>query len=330
MIDTHAYWDPIGESTSFSDTSLLADSSRWLERLAVCQAGKPCTLSEINTTWPNRYAHEAPLTWATLAARQGFDAVLWFAWSHDDVRDLPDGPAGALDLEGRASSDVQLWSAGQLFRRLSPAPGAFTRWWSDAGLARDLAEPSSLPLPETVGITSWLDRRIRVDFGGPDARTPEAIPLGVDRVRWSPGRLVVETPTVQAVVGHTLPTDASPNPSGLRVHADTSVAVSVVNITNNTYHIDDTWLLTVAGRTDRLGSLWTRGVPGMRVLGGGPSVVERLSGSVHLWGSYAGEAAWLNADRTPRASFSPVKTSFGTHIDLGVDSPQLLFTSRAR
>ena len=330
VIDTHAYWDPIGESTSFSDTSLLSDSSRWFERLAVCQVGKPCTLSEINTTWPNRYAHEAPLTWATLAARQGFDAVLWFAWSHDDVRDLPEGPAGALDLEGRASSDVQLWSAGELFRRLSPAPGQFTRWWSDAGLVRDLAEPSSLPIPETVGMTSWLDRRIRVDFGQLDRRTSEAVPASVDTVRWSPGRLVVDTPTACAVVGRTLPAEASANPSGLRVTTEPSVAVSLVKLLPTGRNERDAWLLTVAGRTDRLGSLWTRGVPGMRVLGGGPSVIERLVGTLLLRGLYAQEAAWLNADRTPRASFSPAKTSLGTHIDLDVDSPQLLLSSRAR
>ena len=142
----------------------------------MCHTGKPCTLSEINSSWPNRYAHEAPLTWATIAARQGFDAVLWFAWSHDDVRDAPDGPNGALDIEGRTSADVQMWSAGELFRRLDPAFWSYTRWWSAAALERDLAEPSSLPIPQTIGIRSWLEERLRVDFG--EAPAGESLVLG--------------------------------------------------------------------------------------------------------------------------------------------------------
>ncbi|GDX81804.1 hypothetical protein LBMAG42_36150 [Deltaproteobacteria bacterium] len=332
VIDTHAYWDPIGESTSFNDTSLLSDSSRWLERLAVCHAGKPCTLSEINTSWPNRYAHEAPLTWATIAARQGFDAVLWFAWSHDDIRDLPDGPNGALDIEGRTSADVQMWSAGEVFRRLEPAFWSYTRWWSDAALQRDLAEPSSLPIPQTIGVRSWLQERIRVDFGetpsGETLAPHFSIPGSVhDNVSWSPGRLVIDSPTVKAVVGSATPTKDSPNPTWLRVRNDTSVAVSLVSLLPGSEAFHGTWLLTAVGRTDRVGSLWSRGVPGMLVLGAGPAQLERLAGFIHMPGFYPQNGQWLAPDRTPAAPFWVPKTSFGADLDLDSGSPQILLTT---
>lgn len=329
VIDTHAYWDPIGESTSFNDTSLLSDSSRWLERLAVCQAGKPCTLSEINSSWPNRYSQEAPLTWATLAARQGFDAVLWFAWSHDDIRDLPDGPNGALDIEGRISADVQMWSAGEVFRRLYPAPGYYERWWSDAGLARDLAEPSSLPIPETIGLQSWIDRRIRVDFGDRSVYQPVLSYLDgapTDAVSWSPGRLVIDAPTVKAVVGSTISTVDAPNPAWLSPHADTSVAVSLVSLVQRARADDSDWLLTVVGRTDREGSLWSPGIPGMLVLGGGPAQLERLPGTIHMPRFYPQNGQWLGPDRSPGASFWVPKTSFGADVDLDSGSAQLLLS----
>lgn len=332
VIDTHAYWDPIGESTSFNDTSLLSDSSRWLERLAVCHAGKPCTLSEINTSWPNRYAHEAPLTWATIAARQGIDAVLWFAWSHDDIRDVPDGPNGALDLEGRTSADVQMWSAGEVFRRLEPAFWSYTRWWSDAGLNRDLAEPSALPIPQTIGVRSWLDERVRVDFGEPPAGETIAQGFGapgsgLDTVSWSPGRLVVDSPTVKAVVGSPTPTKDSPNPTWLSVHNDTSVAVSLVSLLPGEADDSNPWLLTAVGRTDREGSLWSRGGPGMLVLGAGPAQLERLTGRVHMLGFYPQHGQWLAPDRALGEAFWVPETSFGADIELDSGHPQLLFTT---
>ena len=101
--------------------------------------------------------------------------MLWFAWSHDTVRDLADAPMGALDLEGRLGADVQMASAGEVYRRLQPAAATFTRWWGPGGLDRDLAEGGGLWVAETVGLDSWFQRKLRVDYGeGP----PELVPAG--------------------------------------------------------------------------------------------------------------------------------------------------------
>jgi hypothetical protein len=328
VIDTHLYWDPIGESTAFYDRSILGDTDRWFERGVACQAGKPCTISEVQHSWPNRYAAEAPLTWATLAARQGIDAVLWFAWSHDDVRDAPDGPDGALDVEGRVTEDAQMPAAGAIFRWVPAAPSTYTRWWSDSGLVRDLAEPSSLWPPEVVGVKGWLDRQLRVSYAaapperptGGDARSPEPAAtvctgLGPPRVRWSPGRLTVEGPDFAAVVGDPTPTAAAPQPCGVQVEAAGPVAISLVATPGGP---GPGWLLTAVGRTDRQGSLWARGAAGMLTLGGGPATVERLVGTIRLPGfSPKGPVRQLGPDGTPGGLVAAGGSGAGMDVALG-------------
>lgn len=322
VIDLHPYWDPIGESTAFYDRSLLRDSDRWFERHAVCQRGKPCTISEVQHSFPNRYAQEAPLLWAALAGRQGIDAVLWFAWSHDNVRDLADAPAGALDLEGRLGADVQMAAAGEVYRRVQPAAQAFTRWWSPGGLERDLAETGGLWIPETVGLDSWLQRRVQVDYGdGPPPPAPPA-PAPNDRVSWSPGRLVVEGSDFAAVVGSAMATAENPDPAALAANVDGHVALSLVRFPAGS------WLYTAAGRTDRVGSVGTRGVPGLLVLGGGPALLERLVGHVRLPGLRRAAAQVLDP---AGAAMRPALPS-GPRGDIWAlppDSPWLLLTPQS-
>jgi hypothetical protein len=285
LVDLHPYWDPMSESTAFSDTSILQPSGRYFERLSSCIQGKPCTVSEVNHTWPNRFAHEAPLVWAAIGARQGWSALLWFAWSHAEIRELPDGPAGALDMEGRFSTDAQMPAASAIFRSVAAATREWTRWWSEDGLARDLAEPQPIYPPEVVGIQSYLSRRVRTSF---QEKPPAFVETQAEErepwrdvitppVRWSPGRLVVSTGDRHAIVGDSRATEAAPDPAVIRAHFTVPVAVSLVPAVQ-----PGAWLLTVAGRTDRAGSWWSYGVPGMLVLGDGPALLERLRGTIDL------------------------------------------------
>lgn len=284
VVDIHPYWDPIAETTAFADQSILQPSGRYFERISSCQADKPCTISEVQHSWPNRFSHEAPLIWATLGARQGWSALLWFAWSHADIRDAPDGPNGALDLEGRFSSDAQMPAASAVFRAVRAANRTWTRWWSEDGLARDLAETQPIYPPETVGLSSYLSRQVRASFAdSPPIVEPGTVEgqLWRDQVeppsRWSPGRLVVSTGDLHAIVGDSRATEAAPDPAVLRATFSVPVSVSLVPSVE-----PGAWLLTVAGRTDRVGSLWSHGVPGMLVLGDGPALLERLKGTVDV------------------------------------------------
>lgn len=273
VIDLHLYWDPAGEANVFTDASVVKAPGRWIERLGACQADKPCTLSELNHTWPNRHGQEAPLFWAGLAARQELDAVTWFAWSHAAWRPEPDGPGGSLDLEGRFSTMAQLPVAAALFREGLPAGRPWTRWWSPDGLLRDLAEPSSLWLDELVHPVSWLERRIRTSF----APRPPVDPPGGEPspLRWTEAGFSGATARTRWVIGRG-------EVPGLAVEASGWPAVSLRALDGQDIEASRELLLVVAGRTERAGTLWSAQGPNPLVLGKGPARLELLRGRVRL------------------------------------------------
>ncbi|MDP2305501.1 MAG: hypothetical protein Q8P18_05695 [Pseudomonadota bacterium] len=296
VVDLHVYWDPIAEQNVYFDHAMIERPlhGRVLEKLSWCQEGKPCTMSELNHSWPNRYGHEAPLVWSSLAARQDLDAVLWFAYSHGSFEPAPDGPGGALDLAGRFSSWVQMPTASALFRSGAVAPPSrrFVRWWSPSGLLRDLAEPSSLWLDPQVSWQSALDNVLRTSFA---AMPPTLLPApgpSWSPVRWWPeeGRWVVDTPRFQAVVGRTttpiLQPGAEPDPHALRVALSSFAAVSLASLDGAPLGAGAEGcrraLLTLAGRTERDGTLRSTGGPGSLVYGKGPARLERLAGFVDV------------------------------------------------
>ncbi|MES2641007.1 MAG: hypothetical protein V4850_16065 [Myxococcota bacterium] len=301
VVDLHVYWDPIAEQNVYFDHAMIERPlhGRILEKLAWCQEGRPCTMSELNHSWPNRYGHEAPLVWSSLAARQDLDAVLWFAYSHGSFDPAPDGPAGALDLSGRFSSWVQMPTASALFRSgaLAPPERRFVRWWSADGLLRDLAEPSSLWLDTQVSWQSVLDNVLRTSFAAmPPPLTPAPAPTP-SPLRWWPdaGRWVIDTSRFQAIVGHTSAPSEEPGaePAALRVALSSFAAVSLASLDGAPLG-DGTKraLLTLAGRTEREGTLRSTGGPGSVVYGKGPARLERLTGFVDV--RWAGRPeAWV-------------------------------------
>jgi hypothetical protein len=292
VVDLHIYWDPIGESNVFFDHALVERPlhGRVLERLSWCQADKPCTMSELGHTWPNRYGQEAPLVWAALLARQDLDAVMWFTYSHGPWEPTIDGPGGALDLAGRFTSWAQMPAAAALFRGglIAPAARRFVRWWSPDALNRDLSEPPGLWIDAQVSWSSALDAVLRTSFSPapPDVTGGPATPRPV---RWWPdqGRYVIDTPTVQAIIGRsTNPifdrTQGSPDPTALRVIVAEHAAVSLVSADGQPLGRSRHAYLTVAGRTERQGSLRSVGGPGSLVQGKGPALVERLTGFIEI------------------------------------------------
>jgi hypothetical protein len=316
VVDLHVYWDPIAEQNVFFDQSLVERPihGRVLEELAWCQDGKPCTMSEVGHSWPNRYGQEAPLVWSSLAARQDLDAVVWFAYAHGAFDPAPDGPAGALDLAGRFSSWVQMPTASALFRSGAvPAPARrYVRWWSADGLLRDLAEQPGLWIDPQVSYRAALDDVLRSAFGPtPPAPAPAAAPTA-SPVRWWPeaGRYVVDTPTVQAIVGRTTTpildprAGESPDPDALRVVLARFAAVSLASLDGAPLGTSHHALLTLAGRTEREGTLWSTGGPGLLAYGRGPARLERLPGFVDVRWPDRPEAWTLDprgtqADRVP-------------------------------
>ena len=279
VIDVHVYWDPIAEETIFDDVPLTRDAgrARVLEKLGACQAGHPCMLGEVNHSWPNRYGQEAPLLWAALAARQDLDAVVWFAYRHDALRTAPDGPDGALDLEGRFHVWAQFPVAAALFRGawVPPAAQSFVRWWSEEGLRREVAGPAPLRVDAAVAPASYLRQRVRSAFGGsPPVADSRIDPADTGGLTWTNGAFTVDTPEVQVVIG------AGPATSRLATHLNTFSAVSLVSLDDRPLERSDRALVIAAGRAERRGTLWN--AVGLLVPGRGPLRMQVLVGRIFL------------------------------------------------
>ncbi len=273
VIDVHMYWDPSPEPNAFFDSSLLRTpwAGRFLERLGSCQDGKPCTISEVGHSFPNRHGQEAPLLWASLASRQGIDAVIWSGWSHADR--TATGPADPQDLQGRWSTLIQMPTAAWLYRSglIEQGGTQFTRWWTPAGLIRDLAEQPGLWLSELTDPSSLMRQRVRSAFG------KDPPPVALDRrswtrATWSPGAagapLLIDTNPgfslgLEAVVGGS--GSFSPEFTVEVLDGAPDPAVSLLHLPGGSAR------LVVAGPTIRAGTVFRDDGLGTAVAGQGPA-----------------------------------------------------------
>jgi hypothetical protein len=168
------------------------------------------------------------------------------------------------------------------------------RWWSPDALLRDLAEPQGLWLDPQVSWRSFLDNVVRTSFSRRPPDVPPASPVDAHPpVRWwpDPGRFVVDTPRVQAILGHTTRPvivrsgEPATDPGSLRAVVSQFASVSLASLDGEPLDATRRALLTVAGRTDRDGTLRSNGGPGLLVLGKGPARAEALTGYVDVrWG----------------------------------------------
>jgi hypothetical protein len=133
-VDNHFYWDhPIFLQNAWQ---LPSRGGNWggmatfeqgggIRNMALTRlAGKPFTVSEVNMSAPNRFRAEGGLLVAAMAARQDWDAVWRFAWSHSEQ--ALDGPT-ALDFFNVQSDPAMLANDRTivaLFRRGDLAPAS--------------------------------------------------------------------------------------------------------------------------------------------------------------------------------------------------------------
>ena len=112
------------------------------------------------------------------------------------------------------------------------------------------------------------------------------------------GRFVTDTPRFQAIVGRTVnpvldSEQGSPDPGALRAALASYAAISLASLDGGA--LGDGCrraLLTLAGRTERDGTIRSIGGPGSLVYGRGPARLERLAGFVDV--RWAGRPeAWV-------------------------------------
>lgn len=271
VVALHLAWDPPTDGTAFLDASLLRGPGRFLEPLGACQDGKPCVISDLRHAFPNRHGQEAPLLWASLASRQGIDAVVWSEWRQ--AVPAPTGPLDESDLAGRWGTLVQMPAAAWLYRSglIEQAGQQFTRWWGPGGLVRDLAEPPGPWLADLVDPVSLVRQRVRTAF---TPRPPPAPPerRSWTRVTWSPAAPGAPL-TIDTNPGFSLGLDAVVGGGG---SFSDELVVEVLGgapdpAVSMLHFPDGTARLVIVGPTIRAGTVFRSDGCGLAVAGQGPA-----------------------------------------------------------
>jgi hypothetical protein len=135
-MDNHAYWDhPSFPSTPWSSTDWTITNQPMVTQTdggtigsllgGDAVAGKPCTISEYNHPFPNRYQAEGPLLLTAYAALHSVDGLMFFdynggsSWTADMV-------AGYFDMHRNTTQMAHMPALAFAFRRGLISPAAHT------------------------------------------------------------------------------------------------------------------------------------------------------------------------------------------------------------
>lgn len=194
FVDNHFYWDHprfLGTdwglpSSGWSDGRSSIDSrGGGLQTMALTRLkGKPFTVTEINFCAPNPYRGEGGLVLGAIAARQGWDGVWRFAWSHgiDSIRDVR-----PLDYFNTAQDPLQRASEraviAQYLRGAVPAAASWHTVQIDPAM-----HPERGYDDEQKG--RLLEMRMASSTSGGQPGTPESA-----AAKWVGSSVQVDTPT---------------------------------------------------------------------------------------------------------------------------------------
>ncbi|MBN2506964.1 MAG: hypothetical protein JXQ71_09745 [Verrucomicrobia bacterium] len=310
IVDGHVYWqhpnyttDPkSGRRTGFTlaNTPMVDDPQRstpvQLSRTAV--AGKPYTVSEVNHPFPSEYACEGVPVLAAYAALQDWDGVFWYTLAHEDATRVPDFALGHFDFANDPVKMSQLAAGALLFLRgdVRPAQRTVTRTYSREQVVESLrlpwkegpyftpGFPLALPLQHAVRVAS---------FDGPPTGAFETVPAhpiesDTGELAWfaggkGAGRVIVDTPRSQALVGYLANTGAQTR--NLRAEIQTPFCALTLNaLDNQPVASAGRLLLTATARVANSGMVWNEKRTSLETWGKAPARIEPVAGRVFLRG----------------------------------------------
>ncbi len=328
LTDLHVYWDPLAQRRHGREDSALASpwTQRIPERIGWGIEGLPLVISEVNHPYPNPYAYEAPLLWASLASVQGVDAVIWFAYGHDAFDRAPSGLAGIFDLRAAPSLWGQFGVASQLYLSGAldvPHALALRRMNLNAVMESLIVRPKTQDWGHS-DLETALTHRLRTGYGlgdDPPATSPDR---DATRPIWADGVLAVATDTVEAVAG-----DFGRH-QGVRFSAtvDRPAAVWVASEDGEDLGDARSVLIVATARMEHTGQAWSPS--GRRLLqwGGGPVLLEPVYGTVGVDMPCRAQATVLGPDGEPRTTRRLSTRSGLAEVTLPGDSPWVRVSCR--
>jgi len=220
VVDVHAY----GEAKALSaNPRAEANFVAWIGAGQI--AGKPLSITEWNVPYPTRDRFRAPLYLASIAALQGWDAPMLYAYTQGAP--APPGSAAPWETSADPALTALMPAAAVLFRqqhvqaaratyRFAPSRTDFydrDLTPDSSATVRTLVEQSRLVVvPPDLPDATWDDRHQAVAPGATTITDPDHdfIPPGQNRVRsdtgelerdWAAGTQTITTPRTRAVAG---------------------------------------------------------------------------------------------------------------------------------
>lgn len=312
LSDMHLEWDYAGGTDIRNESALTAPRSQnLLGRAGWAMDGLAMSISEVNHPFPNRFAAEAPLLWATYASVQDWDIVLWNSYSPSiEAQTWTDS---GFDVHEEPTKLIQLATASSAFRTgaIPAATGRYFLTYTPEAVERaGIVQKPDLP-SEVYDPGFFLGHRIRSRY----ADTPLPVVPGVPDpgVGWwaDPGLLVLDRPMVQARVG---PPAGGPlregggatKPGRLDVQLRNWAAVALAAVDGLPLTESRKAVLTVATRQENTGMAWEDHTRRVRAWGVAPTLMEPARGAVRLAWTGTPRVRVLGPDGVPGAEI-PVR-----------------------
>lgn len=320
--DSHGYWDhPQDDFTTFSNVPMCGIDPAYQTGLHASLGfnavpGRPFFASEWDHPWINAYRAEATPWIIARALVQGWDGMALFSYRHS---------SGPVD-----------WITGAFETAVDPAYLSFYPAAATMMLRGDLAEaaPTYVKISdphektsvwsgkawktsmETARTLTWLENQVGVpqpstagatvltasDSAFPAAQKQAGDPAGQLSRDWEQGLVRIDSPRSQGVVG--FPGGKRQELGDLAVTLDNDFAsVIVTSVDDQPLASSDRLLLTTVARVENTGQKLERSARWkVKEAGKGPTLVERVTGTVELPARAGTWTAWVLDSRGVRGA----------------------------
>ena len=298
VVDGHTYWQHPG-ARGPRNTPMVSDpfNSTVVELSRTAFAGKPYTVSEVNHPFPNEWGGEGIPTLAAYAGFHDWDGVFWYTFEPKRSAEWVPYVADPYDISHDPVKMPQLAAGALMFLRgdVKPAGRTVERSYSREQAFASVRLPATERPYFTPGFPLTLPlqhgSRIRSLSGAPTTTFGETegaatIVSDTGQLAWSfaqerRGRVVVDTDRTQALVGH-----STVRPRRLK-HLDATLdnefaAIVLTSIDGRPISVSERMLLTVGARVANTGMVWNDERTTVAQWGGGPSLIENVTGTVVL------------------------------------------------
>lgn len=298
-VDCHAYWEhpayDAGEwngSWTIRNSPMVAkpNDSALVRLAAVRVEGKPFTVSEYNHPYPSFYDAEGFPLAAVFAARQDWDALMFFdytstRWDRNSIKDF-------FEIAGHPVKTAELLAASAMFIRsdITPAPAAVCvsvptaklpesankSWWDVGGMFAHM----DMALPK-------VDVRNSIKFNG--STTCQAVAKPDNSYKWTgdgkQGMMIADYPASKAAVGCFNGQPISLGSVKLTIQSSFA-SITLTSLDNKPIEESSRILLTACGRCQNTGMTWNDAKNSLISWGNPPTLAEGIKGRVELKGNY--------------------------------------------